>query len=380
MEAQVADAMTWSIDLCTGFVKVDEVAGAGSFTAVVRHLSAGAWRLTIPRAGMRVDPAVVDSVMVWDDLQLVFDGIVGPVSNGMGGRRIVNQGVGDMVEFTGTDAWGVLARRRVFPVPSMSEPWDQVNDDRTGVASTAAAGYVDANLGAGALAARQIDLDIIDPTVGASGSWSGRLVGLDAIVQRVCREGGIVCYPRFLVGGTLQVRFASPVDRSATIVLSDQGDLVDLTRRSETANPTWVLAAGQGQGTSRLFESADSGATGLARFEALSEQASATSSDELNQIASTGVLAGSGGDWVSTKLTATAAQRLQWLVDYDVGDLLAVEVENVRFTVPVTAVEITVTPDRADVVPSLGEVVPDRLRGLNRDVLDLAARFDNQID
>ena len=379
MAAEAVDAVSWSIDLCTGFVRQDEVT-TGSLQAVVRDLERGSWSLSVPRSELDVSPSVVDSVLVWsDDGQLMFDGFVAPATSGFAGTELVDEGAGEMVTWSGVDGWGILGSRLAWPDPSSEPPWSVSHDVRSGFASSVAGGFISDNLGGSALADRQVPLRLADPSIGSMGVWSARLQPLDALVARICREGGVRCWPRVAAGGELVVTFTVPVDRSATIVLSDQGDLVGTERRTSPAESTWSLAAGQGEGVGREFEVAASGATGLARRERLVQATSATSSVELGQIAGVDLADGAEAERVRTKVTESASQRWEWLVDYDVGDLVTVEVDEDRFVVPVTAVEITVEPGRQTAVPVLGDATGDMVDGLRRDVTGLAERFDRQV-
>ena len=53
--------------------------------------------------------------------------------------------------------------------------------------------------------------------------------------------------------------------------------------------------------------------------------------------------------------------------------------QDVRFPVPITAIEISVTSERTLETPTLGTYNPDRLRGLRKDILGLEQRFNDNL-
>jgi hypothetical protein len=120
------DAPKYSLDLCTGFVKVGE-AESYQFDAVVRHLAKGQWSLTAPLSGVSCpDVDAVDSVIMWDETQparIVFAGIVRRVPGVDGSRVRVLTESDDSIEWTGVDLYGVLAQRQAWPTPGTVPPW-----------------------------------------------------------------------------------------------------------------------------------------------------------------------------------------------------------------------------------------------------------------
>lgn len=371
-----------TIDLCVAWVKVAECV-EGVFDGVARNLAAGEWRLSGAVDALDLtggfDLADVDTVRVVRDASVVFAGYVSPVASGIGGLEVVKSAAGDTFTLTGQDAWSVLASRLVWPTPSTLPPWTDSWDLRTGVASTAAAGYILNNAGNLALAARQIPgLTVIDGVTGVSGSWSGRLQPLDQHVARICKEGGIVC--RFAVdfAGAVQITLRSPLDKSATIVLSDQGDLTNIQIIEVPESTTFVVTGGQGVLNAREFTTAGT-ATGTARREVFSDQSSLSTSTELQQSADATLAFAAATLTVRAQVADAAALRFQYLIDYDIGDTVSVEIEDVRYPVVVESVTVHVASDRAVIRPVLGDASPNLVTGLIRDVADLASRFDTQI-
>lgn len=373
----------FSIDLCINWVKIAE-APAAVFDGVVRNLKIGEWRLTGAVDAIVFDTgyelADVDTIRVVQDADIVFPGYVAPVATGVGGLEIVRGADGEEFTLTGADAWSVLNSRIAYPSPLTGPPWAASWDIRTGVASTAAAGYITANTGGGTTTDRQIPgLTVIDGVVGSSGSWSARLQPLDELIARVCRDGGITC--RLLVGydGAVTVTLAAPNDRTSSVVISDQGGLTNIKYVRIPPTATFVVAGGQGDLNARTFASSGT-ATGTTRREVFSDQSSLSTLAEVQQAANTARAVAASTLTVRAEVTDSGAGTLQYLSDYNIGDIIAAEVADIRYPVVVESVTVHVSPERQVIRPILGDTTPDIVTGLLRDVAGLASRFDNQIN
>lgn len=372
----------FSIDLCIAWQRIAE-APAATFNGVIRNLAQGEWQLTGSVAALTFEGvytlADVDTIRIVRDADIVYAGYVAPVASGVGGLNIVATGDGARFTLTGADAWSVLASRVAYPTPATAPPWADSWDIRTGIASTAAAGYITANTGGGTFAARQIPgLTVIDGAVGLTGSWSARLQPLDQLVARVCRDGHITCRLTVAFDGTVTVTLQSPNDRSATIVISDKGGLTQIQHVRVPPSSTYVVAGGQGNLNARTFATAGA-ATGVARREVFSDQSSLSTLTEVQQTATTVLAVAAATLTVKAEITDSAAAGLRYLQDYDIGDTIAIELADVRYPVVVESVTVLVSPERSVIRPVLGDAAPDLVTGLLRDVADLATRFDTQI-
>lgn len=373
----------FSIDLCRAWVKIAEAPGA-VFDGVVRNLIKGEWRMT-----GAVDPiafqgaytlADVDTIRIVRDNSVVFSGFVAPVASGVGGLEIIHSDDGEQFVLTGPDAWSVLASRVCFPSPLTAPPWAASWDVRTGLASTCAAGYITANTGGGTYVDRQIPgLTVIDGLAGTAGSWSARLQPLDQQVARVCRDGGITCRLAVDFAGALTATLRSPNDRRATVVVSDQGDLTNIDHFHVPAKATFVVSGGQGDLTARTFATAGT-ATGAARREVFIDQSSLSTAAEVQQSATTELVGSGATITVRADITDAGAAGFRYLIDYDIGDTIAAEIDSIRYPAVIESVKIHVSPDRQVIRPVLGDATTNLVTGLIRDVAGLAARFDNQIN
>lgn len=371
----------WTVNLCdAAFGRLHEVE-AGRFSGVSRLNAAGQWRLEMPFD--EIDPAVlpdIGAVLVFDDAGLVrFAGYVSRLGSA-GGGVVAQFDAGQRVLLCeGRDVWDVLARRVVFPDPSTFDMSSAAYDTQTGQASTIAAHFINSNAGSSALPDRQIPgLTVSDPTVGLSATWAGRLQPLDVWVGQICDQGEISCVAG--VDADLNPRFVlrDPVNRSNSVVFSDIGDLSSSTQARVPAEASWVLAAGQGEGDSRAFESAGS-ATGLARVELVTEQSNATTTAQLQAIADATLRDLDAQFVIEGSITDAAARQWQPGVDYLLGDTVGFNVDVLRVPVRVTSITTEVSAERSVQLPVFGRWTPDRLQGLRRDVLGLAERFNSQI-
>lgn len=372
----------FSIDLCVNWARVAE-GSEGTFDGVVRNLATGEWTLTGMVAALQFEPGFtltsVDTIRVVCDATVVFAGYVRPLTSGVGGLQLAKGPKGEQFTLSGPDAWAVPRSRGAWPTPATLPPWPDSWDLRTGLASTVAAGYVLNNAGNLARSERQIaGLTVVDGLAGIAGTWSGRLQPLDDLVVRVCRDGGIVCRLVTAFSGALQMAFGAPRDRRATTILSDQGDLTNIVRRIIPASANFVAAGGQGLLSARTFATSGT-ATGATRIESFSNQSSLSTAAEVQQSADTAVALGAASRTITAEVTDIGAARVQYLVDYDVGDTIAVEIALVRYPVVVDAVRLHIAPSRSVILPVFGNAAPSLVAGLIRDVNNLQSRFDTQI-
>jgi hypothetical protein len=373
--------MNYQLDLCTDFVKVGE-AEAYQFDAIVRNLAVGEWVLSAPAEGLIApDLNAVDSVLVYNEAgRIVFAGLVRPYDGNEGGTLRTVDAESSTIEFSGIDLWGLLAMRRVWPDPTGSPPWSVSHDVRTGVASTVAAEFIDANMGSTAIADRAIaGLEIVDPAAGLTSSWSGRLQPLSEMVANICRDAGLTCRAEMRTPGVIRFIIGSPYDQSDRYLFTDQGDLEGVARLMTPAQATYVLGAGQGELTARAFAVASGGQSGLDRVEVVYENTNITVTGELEAAVARELSLATAEASVEAVLSPSAAQSIDYLDDYNLGDHLGVEIEGVRYAPQVEAVRFSFSPDRQLITPLLGRTSADPLKRLLSRVASLQSQFDTQI-
>jgi len=364
----VADTVTvFTVDLASKWVKIGE-ASAFRFQGNIRANTTGEWVLTIPANGYSGTLTDVNTVMVrrYDDTvagssTIVYAGTTHPTGTVDGGVQSATGPDGTVYTLTGVDMFGNLDTRFVYPDPSQhpTGSWPAGSDDRTGPASTVAAGYLNANAGPTApLTNRRIvGLEIVDPGVGSTVSWTGRGQPVGQLVGQICRSGLIVCRPSMPTAGTQRYTFTTPTDRRDSTVIVDRTLGGTINTRNATASATYVVAAGTGTGQARAFVAADNGAIGFDRVERIYDVS--VLSDP------TSLLAAAEGELaVRAAQSGSALQEpvnlgVTYPTDFDVGDTISIEVDGVRRVGPVSAVAFDISPSRATIVPIQGDTSTD---------------------
>jgi hypothetical protein len=384
----------WTIDLLRGGLRIAMV-DSFTFTGIERYNDQGEWTLdTSPGAvtgwqptgtflnGREVyyGPRDVDGIRLVRGDQLVYAGLVMEVSEGVGGFEVTRTDERVGWRWSGPDLWGILSQRLAYPNPAIEPPWAVTHDLVTGVGTTALASYISRNVGSGAMVARRWPgLTVEDAVAGTSGQWSARLQTLAELAKRVAVDSGIRCRPRLEFGGQIIFRLDAPTNLSSVYVFSDQGDLAEVHMRWIPTTTTSVIAGGQGEGTARAFARSATAATGAARLESFSEQTSLVATGELTRSADATLARGSSTWVVDAQITESVAGAYRYGTDFKVGDVIGIEVDNVRYQVPIVAARFEVSPQRQAVRPVLGTGVPDELAGLLKDVSNLASRLNRDV-
>ena len=381
----MVDTVTvYQLDVCTGFTRIGECKVFDLMGRTERNQT-GEWQVTIPDGGVEFGDsytiADVDSIILWDigvsPSRIAFAGAVIPGDSG-NGISTNHSPAGTVHTLSGVGLFGILSTRLAYPDPSTGPPWGDVYDTRTGRASTVAGEYISHNLGSNALTERQIpDVTIVDPVVGTSVTWTARLQPLSTLVTTICNSAEIICKPRMPVAGEIVYSFTAGRDRTDRVVISDQDITSDITVTAATARASFVLAGGSGEGTSRTFETADSGETGLSRAEWFYD---VSTIDDTTAVA----LAATGGLADSAAETAVDFGELLpsiWRLgtDFEIGDIVNVEVDSVRYPVVVDGIAFQVSPSGSNVRPILGRTTNNEVRRIMRKLWGTDDRFNSNI-
>lgn len=389
--------MTWSVDLCDNWERIGQLQDtAFRFNAVERFNEVGEWTLTFPDQSpswssytddegfqQLFTPRHVDTIRLVEDRVVRFAGFVAETSAGSGGVERVYDASGVHWEMSGPDLWDLLRRRVAFPQPSQGNPslWSSAHDLNSGQASTVLASYLSDNLGAGAVADRQIaGFSVVDTTTGPSWSWSARLQPVYELARRILEDGELTI--RWTVGfdGAITATVKATTDLSSSVILSDQADLVSVRSRQVPYRSTWVVVGGDGTGTGRTFRVASRAElTGLDRRERFIDSSSLDEAAEVQLLATsnlrldstTWVVSGEPGDLVTTEYGFGRSVFP--------GDKVTIQTAGQRFTVPVASISYQITEERQVIRPLLGDSTPDVLKALMRRLDRLERGGDNRI-
>jgi len=378
--------MTYRLDVCNNFTRIG-VCDVFTFAGVDRRNETGEWQANIPAGGIEFGDgytiADVDSVIVWDNTgraaSIVSAGLLAPTGSVTTGISTGRGPGGVRWTLSGVDLFGVLGTRVAYPDPANDPPWSAAYDERTGPASTVAAGYIQDNIGSSALPDRAVtDLTVIDSVVGDVVSWSARLQPLSTLVTQICNAAGIVCRPRMTVPGEIVYQLTTGQDRTANTIISDRDMIGQVTVTEADARATFVIAGGSGETTARTFATANTGATGLDRLESFYDVSTLTGTSAVTLAASGSLLEQSAETAVDFDTLLPTMWRYR--TDFDVGDLVTVEADEVRYSCLVDAVAFTITPAKASVRPMLGRTTNNEAAQIMRTLWGTAARFNTNIN
>lgn len=375
-----------SVQLMSGGSRIGQ-ATAGVLRCRENLMAPGAWTFEVDDVDVSWSPDFsaedVDSVRLIVGKRVPFEGVVFDPSTGAGRLTITSGSNGRRLSWTGIDrGWWLLASRRALPNPATDNPtgWAVPVDARSGQASTVAAQYITHNLGVDAIEERaNPDVAVLDRQVGTTGAWSARLLTLAELIPRVCADGGIVCRPSYRLDGAVLFALERARDLSDRFRFHDSGDFTSAEVVVERRSASWMLAGGSGDGASRIFRVASTGAEGADRLEGFTDQNALTQAWEVQAAADVQLAVAGPQTTLNAVLTDDAASRVRWGVDVLLGDLVSVTVAGVRYALPVTAIAHEITANRQVVRPVFGEAVTNEWVGLNRDIAGLAQRFESSI-
>ncbi|MFJ1765075.1 hypothetical protein ACIOD2_32440 [Amycolatopsis sp. NPDC088138] len=288
----------------------------------------GTWKLTLdsraPTARFMTKPGW--GIILTRNDSTIFSGI-------RTDTRRTRDARGDQIEISGfsDDIW--LQDRLVSPSPTESSPPYalQASDVRAGLASTVIVGYVNANLGPGAVATRRKANFTLaaDPAIGygvrGEARWDADLL---AFIQPLAQTGA-VGFRVVQVGAGLEFQVYAPTDRSATVKFSVEiGNLAGFEYASSRPKANYVYVGASGTGTSRIVKEFSDGdaIASWERIEGTLVNQSATS--DSTQIAQAGADAlAQNSEQTSLSFTPIERNDLMFGVHYNVGDYVTVQLE-----------------------------------------------------
>jgi hypothetical protein len=360
--------------------RVAEVDDYTQLELVMRFNRTGTWVLDLP-AGTEAAAALAGfdaGLIVTRDGRTVMSG---PVTG------ITRQRDADTNSLTvaGVDDSVWLARRLALPVPSGPPYTAAAYDVRSGAAETVLRAYVDANLGPGARPERRVlGLTLApDQLRGKTVKGRARFQTVGELLARLALVG--LGYRIVQVGNGLVFEVYVPTDRTRTAVFSEElGNLDGFTYQAQAAEANYVIAAGGGEGTARVFaERGDS--TSIVRYgriETFLDQRQTTDPTELQQAIDEELA--ERAEQVGLSISPADTEALKFGRDYDLGDRVTVMVDSTPIRDVLREVKITLDGGGETVTPTVGtpdgprpgQVLRlfDRMRSLQRRVSNVERR------
>ncbi len=318
-----------------------------SLETLLRFNSVSSFVLTVP-TGTR-DAALLAQA---EGLVVVRDGrtlLSGPILS----RQAKVEGAEGELTFAGSDDSVWLARRLALPVPSGPPYTAASHDIRSGAAETVLRGYVDANLGPGATAARRLAGLTLPASQGRGASVRGeaRFDSLLLLMQTLALLGGLG-FRLVQVGPGLELEVFQPADRTATAQFSlGLGNLRGYSYSAEEPTATYAYVGGQGEGTARTI--VEGGAVDPPfRAEVFRDQRNTAEVAGLEQSRAEALLDGQARTALS--LSPVDLPSLRFGRDYGLGDRVSVLVERQPIRDVVREVKLAFTAEGETLEPVVG--------------------------
>lgn len=286
----------------------------------------------------------------------------GPVTNFR--KRETSDDSDGMWYFDGTDDMVHLADGLCFPTPGAAVT-AQVDayDIFASNAEDTLRHYVDVNRGPSAPVSRRVTGLVLEPaSLGRGGTVLGRarFDQMGPFLDRLGSSGG-VGFDIAQVGAQLQFQVYVPSDRSATVRMDIDNDMLTETEYGFSApSTTRPVIAGQGEATERLFfqkTSAESLAAEAAwgrKIETFKDRRDTPDPAELEQQADT--LLTEGGKTVTSLSVKPADETtMRYAVDWYLGDIVGVIVDGQELTSVVTEAIISIDTDGVRISATIGE-------------------------
>lgn len=241
-------------------------------------------------------------------------------------------------------------------------------DTRTGTASTIIRGYVNDNAAAGAVASRQVfGLTLAaDPAIGSSVTGNARFDNLLALIQQLAVSGGDIGFKCVQTDvGVLTFSIYGPVTQANAIFSKELGNLLDAVYTLDGPNANEYLGAGGGQGTARVIVSG-SDSTSVGTWGTVEGFLDARDTSDVPTI-SQRITAQLAQDAQQTNLsiTPTDTAALTFGRDYNLGDVVSVQIDNTTITNTIRQLHIQLnSSDQELVTPGIGNAGAGQIAAL----------------
>lgn len=333
-------------------------------TFVLRYNNVGAWEMTLPSGHP------LGELLRLPGYGLVVTGPEGDVllSGPTTGARLeqtTDNIQGDWVIAGATDDL-ILNERLAYPTPATADVTAQTlpYDIREGAAETVLKGYVTANLGASAPAARQVTGLTVeaDQARGETVYGSARFHQMQEMFYDLAQVGQIG-YQIAQSGTGLEFQVYEPEDKSLTVRMDLQNQKLSKTEYTySSAKVTRAIVAGQGEAEVRKFvevSNTDSQAAESSwgrRIEMFKDSRNSEETDALVQ-AGNEALVDEGKTIVQMSVTPSDDLNMKFAVDWYLGDKVTVVVNDIEASAVVTEVGISIQADGVRIGATVGTPV-----------------------
>lgn len=315
---------------------VAEITDVASPDFVLRHQAVGSFVLSVPANSVAAPflRAPGAGIILLRNGRTLFSGPVRRIQDSLAEQ---DGAMVSTLEVSGPDDTVILAESLASPEPATSgPPYDTDEYDvRTGPAESLMHGYVSDNAGPTAVAARiraglTLGVDgVHGATVTGRARWHTLLEVLQTLARQSVAAGGVdIGFRVVQTGESLTFLTEVPQDRRATARFSTEfGNLRGFTYEDVAPAATYVVTAGQGEGTARaVAETEDTAATArwAARIEQFKDRRDVPTGDELVAAAGEALLESQGKSRLT--LDPVDTENLAFGVGYNVGDIVTVEI------------------------------------------------------
>jgi hypothetical protein len=259
-------------------------------------------------------------IMIYRNGSLVFSGRVTKWN-----RQFSDKG--NLFTLTGEDENAVLANSLTFPVP-LGPPYSAVEfDARSGIASTVMLAYVENNIGASARSDRRQVTCGPDYAYGVTVSEQARWERLLDVLKRVAEAGGGLGFR--VVNSIFQVYLP---ETKPVLISLEMGNLFSYEYSVEAARANYIIVGGSETGTTRTFyEASDAlSMTRYGRIESFVNRTDVSTAAMAASAMNEAIYTNSDKTLFSAVALETEATRC-W-TDYNLGDRVTVEADNLRIT------------------------------------------------
>lgn len=325
---------------------------------VLRYQGVSSWQFTMDAAHPKAALVFASGGVIVEDDET---GVVLSGPTRVIGRKSDDGQPTTTMTVTGVDDTFLLATRLCYPDPAHAATNQSaaLYDVRAGVAETVMKAFVNVNLGPGALTARRAPAFTIatDLTRGPSGSSSVRFDNLIDVLTSIGKTATLG-YRIVQVGSGLIFDVYEPQDLSGTARWSRAlGNLRGFSFEISAPTSTDAIVAGDGIDTARTFierSDPDAETDWGARIEQFVDGPDDGDATSLAQVGDQALLDNGPGAVLS--ITPIDTPLMKFGRDYNLGDLVSVDIETDTITDVVLQVRIDADPTGTFVQPSIGTV------------------------